>query len=95
MSSEADGFLFWHFLQLTASGKCAFNLALVVEKHTGSDESKQELVGHLLRAQIAAVQDIFFEKLRQVKSIDMAKSFVPSVLQSQDFLSESKWFSWF
>lgn len=74
---------------MTDSSKSTLNLALFVEKYMG--KNKEELIGHLLRAQVSAVQDIFFERLRQAKSLEFARNFLPPFLKTKAFRAEGTW----
>lgn len=89
--AQADGFLFWRFVQLSDPGKSSLNAAYFLQQFQGQPSARDELTGHLLRAQTNLVQDLFFERLRGGKSIDFVKSFLPAKLQSKAFLSKDLW----
>lgn len=70
--------------------QCAFGLSHLVEMYTG--DNKNDLVGHLLRVQQTAVQDLIFERLRAASSLEFCKSHVPETLRTTNFTDEKQWF---
>ena len=86
--TQAPDYLFWKFLQLTDPDIISFSLASLIKLHQG--ENKGELYGHLLRAQVTAVHEVLFERLRGQGSVDIAKKFIPDNLRFPDF-QQKKW----
>lgn len=70
--------------------QCSVNLAQMLSMYQG--DNKPELVGHLLRAQVAAVQDLFFERLRSPASLDFAKKNIPPAMRTKSFALPKQWF---
>lgn len=67
-----------------------FNLAYLWNL-AESPEQKDGLLGHLLRAQCAAVSEFFFEKLRSNDSVQWARDHLPPDVKTTEFLTEGKW----
>ena len=82
--------LFWNFLQLEDKNKCVFNLAYIRDTYEGSN--KDELLGHLLRSQVAAVSECVFEKLRGSGTFEFAQQSIPDKLRVSTLENEKLWF---
>lgn len=87
---KAKDDVFWKFLQLKSDSGGGFCLLDLLNQQ--KDEVKRgELLGHLLRAQAAAVAEFFYEKLRGSDGVQIAKERLPSYLKFSDFLDEKRW----
>ncbi|CAJ1388397.1 unnamed protein product [Effrenium voratum] len=82
--------LLFDFLNLKDSGRCSVSLAWLLECYPVA-EDKPAFATQLLHAQVAAVGECVFEKLRLPKSIAFAKAVLPDSLRRDDFEDEAKW----
>ena len=87
---QASDFAFWKFIQLRDPGECSFNLAFLLDLYSG--DKKDEVLGHLLRSQASAVNELIFEKLRSQSSLEFARKTIPvDRLRAENFMDEKKW----
>lgn len=87
--TEADSKAFFTFLQ-AANSDGKFNLAYLYGKALEGDNIAAIVA--LIRAQITAVGDVFFEKLRAVSgSADFAERILPCELKTAGFDQDDLW----
>lgn len=77
-------------MQLRDPRECSFNLAFLLQ--LSPDEKKDEVMGHLLRCQASAINELIFEKLRSPSSLEFAHKTIPADrLRAENFMDEKKW----
>lgn len=85
---QAPGFIFWKFVSLADS-----DAAVTLGKLSCLSKLPdcETVVASMLQAQVAAVHELIFDRLRSPGSLDFIKANFPLWYKTEDFMNDKKW----